>query len=340
MAVHVDDARVDANAVACNGNHTLNVAFRRIARIAEDNDITAFNRLQLVDELVDEDPLLVLQGRHHAGTFHLYRLIEKNNKECGNGQRDDDVPDPGRTAALSAVTAGGSPSFPSNSVLSVEDETLTNLLPGKGTHINRLDDQYFNYSFANWGTKPIRWFGAETGLSTEKSLKVIELMSPHVEDTFGRDRYPSHPGPAWPSPDHFAYLPATRRHPHASQAHSGAWIAQGPAGCFRLHWPSFHLVSLLLKLVHQLFLRGDFFRRRPIVNRSAFAGAMAGVEALCVGAGEAAFAAVGGVEAGGVLGGGVGWFGSVAAVVGVGVAVMVVAGGIDDSTAAFCLCER
>ena len=34
-------------------------------------DIAAFNRFELVDELVNEDPLLVLERGHHAGSFYL-----------------------------------------------------------------------------------------------------------------------------------------------------------------------------------------------------------------------------------------------------------------------------
>ena len=47
--------------------------------------------LQLVDELVDEDALLVLERGHHTGAFHLNRLVEKDDEECRDGERNNYV---------------------------------------------------------------------------------------------------------------------------------------------------------------------------------------------------------------------------------------------------------
>src|SRR5690349_18190637 len=82
MAVDVDLPFDDTNTVSGNANHTLDVALRWIKRIMKDNDIASLDRLKLVNELVDEDALLVLQTRQHAGAFHTHWLIKKDNEEC------------------------------------------------------------------------------------------------------------------------------------------------------------------------------------------------------------------------------------------------------------------
>src|SRR5208283_737589 len=91
FAVHVDLAVLDADAVACDSDNALDVALRRVARIAEDHDVPALDGLPTIDELVDEDPLLVFEAGHHAGAFHLHRLVEKDNDESGDGERDQQI---------------------------------------------------------------------------------------------------------------------------------------------------------------------------------------------------------------------------------------------------------
>ena len=64
-------------------------ALRRVARIAEHHDVAALDRLQPVDELVDENAFLVVERRHHAGAFDLYRLVQEDDDEGRDGKRDD-----------------------------------------------------------------------------------------------------------------------------------------------------------------------------------------------------------------------------------------------------------
>src|SRR5580692_3087840 len=86
LAVHVHLAAIDANAISSHPNHALDIAFRWVARITEYDYITPRNRLQPVHELVDEDSLLIFEGRHHAGAFDFHRLIDEDNNERGNRQ--------------------------------------------------------------------------------------------------------------------------------------------------------------------------------------------------------------------------------------------------------------
>ena len=58
------------------------------------NNVAPLNRLQPVHVFVDEDTLLVVERRHHAGAFNFYRLVKKNDDECGNCQRDNQVAKP------------------------------------------------------------------------------------------------------------------------------------------------------------------------------------------------------------------------------------------------------
>ena len=54
----------------------------------------AFDRLQPVNELVDEDPFLIFQRRHHAGAFDLHRLIEEDDDEGGDCKRNHQITQP------------------------------------------------------------------------------------------------------------------------------------------------------------------------------------------------------------------------------------------------------
>ena len=41
----------------------------------------------MIDELVDEDPLLIGDQGRHAGAFDLHRLVEKNDDDHGEAKR-------------------------------------------------------------------------------------------------------------------------------------------------------------------------------------------------------------------------------------------------------------
>src|ERR1700682_2207560 len=96
LAVHIDLATLDANPVACNSDDALDVALRSVARIPEDDDVAALDGLPAIDKLVDEDALLVFEAGHHTGAFNLHRLVEKDNDESGDGERDQQVARPDR----------------------------------------------------------------------------------------------------------------------------------------------------------------------------------------------------------------------------------------------------
>ena len=88
LAANCLDVYKRQDVVAGNTDHALDVALRSVSRIAEDDDVAALDRLPTIHELVDEDALLVLEAGHHAGAFHLHRLVEKDNNERGDSEGD------------------------------------------------------------------------------------------------------------------------------------------------------------------------------------------------------------------------------------------------------------
>src|SRR5215469_1184882 len=94
MIVNVNQAVFNTYMITRDCNHTLDVAFRSVARVAKDHNVAAMNRLQAIDELVNEDALLIFQGRHHAGALDLNRLIEEDDEERRHSQGDQDIAHP------------------------------------------------------------------------------------------------------------------------------------------------------------------------------------------------------------------------------------------------------
>ncbi len=92
--------------IARHADHALDVALRGIARIAEHHDIAALDRFQPIHKLVDEDSFLVFERRHHAGAFHFHRLIQENDDEGGDRQRDNKVTEPDAKAGPDAQRFG------------------------------------------------------------------------------------------------------------------------------------------------------------------------------------------------------------------------------------------
>src|SRR5438477_43078 len=76
------------------GKATLDVALGGIARVAENDDVAALDGLPAVDELVDEDAFLVVERGHHARAFHLHRLVEEDDDESRDRERDNQVTQP------------------------------------------------------------------------------------------------------------------------------------------------------------------------------------------------------------------------------------------------------
>src|SRR5580658_22865 len=94
LIVHVYLAPVDAYTVASDSDYALDVALRRITRITEDHNIPWFNRFQPVHELIDEDPFLIFERRHHAHSLNLHGLVEEDNHEGRDRQRNDQIAHP------------------------------------------------------------------------------------------------------------------------------------------------------------------------------------------------------------------------------------------------------
>src|SRR6266567_72159 len=88
LIVHVNLAAVNANTVARHPDHALDVALGGIARIAEDHNIPALDWFQPIYELVDEDSFLVVERGHHAGSLDFYRLVQKDDDEGRDCQRN------------------------------------------------------------------------------------------------------------------------------------------------------------------------------------------------------------------------------------------------------------
>jgi hypothetical protein len=53
------------------------------------------SQAEAVRELVDENPLLVGEARHHAGAFDFYRLVNENNRDYRDEDGEGQVADPG-----------------------------------------------------------------------------------------------------------------------------------------------------------------------------------------------------------------------------------------------------
>src|SRR5246127_2917136 len=94
LIVDVYLAAIDANAVARHTDDPFDIDFGRVARIAELHNIAALNRLQPVDKFIHEDPFLVFERGHHARALHFHRLVEKDDDEGGDRQRDDEIAHP------------------------------------------------------------------------------------------------------------------------------------------------------------------------------------------------------------------------------------------------------
>src|SRR5262249_29577913 len=87
--IQVNVAVKYADTVPRQSNYTLDEALARIARIAEHNNIAALDVLQAVCQFVDENALLVLQARLHTAAFHLDRLVDEEDDEQRDGDREN-----------------------------------------------------------------------------------------------------------------------------------------------------------------------------------------------------------------------------------------------------------
>ncbi len=106
VVVDVDGAVVDAEVVAGEGDDALDVALGVVAGVEEDDDVAAVDGLEAIGELVDEEAVLILQAREHAGAFDADRLVEEEDDEERDGDGDEHVARPGAPAGGLGVRRG------------------------------------------------------------------------------------------------------------------------------------------------------------------------------------------------------------------------------------------
>ena len=85
-AVHIHPTFINAQSIAGPRDHALDVTLLRIARVIEHHYIAAADLLEVIRKLVDEDAILVLQTRQHAGALYPHRLVEKRDDEERDGE--------------------------------------------------------------------------------------------------------------------------------------------------------------------------------------------------------------------------------------------------------------
>lgn len=98
LLVDVHDSVADLDEIARTADHPLDVGDGRIARIEENDDIAALDVAETVDELVDEEPFILVDEGLHRGSLNANRLPHKSHEEKANKNRDRDVMEevPGR----------------------------------------------------------------------------------------------------------------------------------------------------------------------------------------------------------------------------------------------------
>src|SRR5579872_4716005 len=84
------------DAIARNRDDALDVGLAGIAREPKYDGIAAvdFSEMQAIDEFVDKNALLVIERGHHAGAFHFHRLIEEENHDDGQDDRENEIARP------------------------------------------------------------------------------------------------------------------------------------------------------------------------------------------------------------------------------------------------------
>jgi len=94
VAVDIDDAAANFHGFSGKGDYPLDERFRAIQRIPEDDDVTAVDGFEAIDEFIDEDALLIGEQRGHAGAFDFDWLVEENNDDQGKADGDEEIAGP------------------------------------------------------------------------------------------------------------------------------------------------------------------------------------------------------------------------------------------------------
>ena len=104
--VDVDVAVDDADGVAFFGDDPLDERLVRIERVVEHHDVAAARLADPVDQLVDDQPILILQRRRHALALDARDLkTERHDEHRVDGRRDQRL-DPGDQLLLAPAPTG------------------------------------------------------------------------------------------------------------------------------------------------------------------------------------------------------------------------------------------
>src|SRR5260370_34177644 len=108
-AINIHDSLTNFDDLAWQSNDTLDKGFCGVQRIPEDNYVAALDRLEAVNELVDEDALLVGEQRRHAGAFDFYRLVEGHHDDQRQSAGDKEVARPNPNFLAPRIHGGRRP---------------------------------------------------------------------------------------------------------------------------------------------------------------------------------------------------------------------------------------
>src|SRR5580700_1096987 len=88
---------IDFHDVAREPDYAFDIGLRDIPREPENHGVAALDAAdaEAVGELVDKDALLIAEGRHHAGALHFDGLIDKDDQNDGDQDRQCQIAYPG-----------------------------------------------------------------------------------------------------------------------------------------------------------------------------------------------------------------------------------------------------
>src|ERR1700730_5632501 len=92
--VNVNASPANLHFIAGQPDNPLDKRFRAVQGIPEDDHVSTSNGLEMIHEFVDENPLLIREQRSHAGAFDFNRLVEEDDDDHRQAERDDQVAGP------------------------------------------------------------------------------------------------------------------------------------------------------------------------------------------------------------------------------------------------------
>src|ERR1019366_6067537 len=94
LAIEIHLAFTDLHDVFRQSHDALDERLRAVQRIPKEDHIAPLHHLKPVDDLVDENSFLIGNQGGHAGSFYLHWLVEENNDDYGETQRNDEIAPP------------------------------------------------------------------------------------------------------------------------------------------------------------------------------------------------------------------------------------------------------